>query len=98
MMQYGTAIAHFLAGRADEATSWAERALRERPNCHPALRVDAASHALAGRSDCARNALARLRALDPLLRISNLKEFAPFRRPEDSARYEDSLRKAGLPE
>jgi TolB-like protein len=98
MMEYGMAIAHFIAGRTDEATSWAERALREKPNCHPALRVAAASHAFAGRLDCARNALARLRALDPALRISNLKEFAPFRRPEDSAKYEDSLRKAGLPE
>jgi TolB-like protein len=98
MMEYGMAIAHFIAGRTDEATLWAERALREKPNCHPALRVAAASHAFAGRLDCARNALARLRTLDPELRISNLKEFAPFRRPEDSARYEDSLRKAGLPE
>jgi hypothetical protein len=36
--------------------------------------------------------------LDPGFRISSIKDFLPFRRPEDLARYEDGLRKAGLPE
>jgi hypothetical protein len=30
--------------------------------------------------------------------VSNLNEFAPLRRPEDRARYEEGMRKAGLPE
>jgi hypothetical protein len=36
--------------------------------------------------------------LDPGFRVSSVKDYLPFRRPEDLARYEDGLRKAGLPE
>ena len=42
---------------------------------------------------------ARLRELDPELRVSNLGNVqGPYRRPEDIARYEQGLRKAGLPD
>lgn len=94
----GAALAHFLAGRYDEAASWAERALLDNPHFYPALRMAAASHALAGRLEQARNAVARLRHLDPALRVSNLREILPLRRAGDSARYAESLRMAGLPE
>jgi hypothetical protein len=39
-----------------------------------------------------------LRQLDPALRISNLKDWLPLRRPEDLATFADGLRRAGLPE
>jgi adenylate cyclase len=89
---------HFFAGRYDEACSWAEQALRERPNWASAARGAAASHALAGRLDQAHKAMARLRQIDPALRVSDLRRLFPFRRPEDIARLEEGLRKAGLPE
>ena len=57
-----------------------------------------AANALAGRQEAAKRALEHLRQLDPALRISNLKDRYPLRRPEDLARYADGLRKAGLPE
>jgi TolB-like protein len=50
-MQSATAYAHFCAGRHDEASLWAGTALRDRPRAHAALRVAAASHALAGRQE-----------------------------------------------
>jgi tetratricopeptide (TPR) repeat protein len=87
-----------LASRYDEAASWAERALVDNPNFYPALRMAAASHALAGRLEQARNAIARLRQLDPALRISHLKQILPLRRADDLARYAEGLRMAGLPE
>ena len=62
------------------------------------LRYAAASNALAGRMEEAQQAMARLRQIDPELRISNLKNLTPLRRPEDRARYEEGMRKAGLPE
>jgi adenylate cyclase len=62
------------------------------------LRYLAASAAMAGRQEQALKAMARLRELDPTLRISNLKDVTPLRRPEDLARYAEGLRKAGLPE
>jgi TolB-like protein/class 3 adenylate cyclase/Tfp pilus assembly protein PilF len=97
-MHVGTAFAHFLAGRHDEATIWAKGALREQPNYPAANRILAASNALSGRMNEAREAMAHLRELDPSLRISNLAEVFPLRRPEDLAKFADGLRKAGLPE
>jgi len=88
----------FYAGRYDEASSWAEKGLRERPNWAGPARIAAASHALAGRLDQAHRAMAQLRQIDPALRVSDLRRMFPFRRPEDLARYEEGLRKAGLPE
>jgi tetratricopeptide (TPR) repeat protein len=92
------ALAHFVAGRYDEASLWAAKALQERANYLPAIRELAASKALAGRDSEAQAAMARLREIDPAMRVSTVKEWLPFRRPEDLARLEDGLRKAGLPE
>jgi adenylate cyclase len=92
------AYAHFACGRYDDALSWAERTLRERPGYLPAARMIVASAALGGRPESAEMSLARLRQLDPMLRLSNLGEQMPFRRAEDLARLTDGLRKAGLPE
>jgi TolB-like protein/Tfp pilus assembly protein PilF len=97
-MNSGIAFAHVLAGRYDDASSHAEQALSENPNSHQALRMGAMGHALAGRLEKAQEIMNRLRQIDPTLRISNLRELTPLRRPEDVARYADGMRKAGLPE
>jgi TolB-like protein len=96
-MQAGTGLAHFLAGRFDEACKWAERALGEEPNWVPASSVAAAGHALAGRPDEARRAMAHLRIVDPELRVSTFT-LRIFRRPQHLAAWQKGLRKAGLPE
>ena len=79
--QMAIAFAHFFAGRYDDASSWAEKALavspprlREKAVYHPALLIAAASNALAGRLEEARNAAARSRQLNPTPHISNLEE------------------------
>jgi TolB-like protein/Flp pilus assembly protein TadD len=97
-MQTGTAMAHLLAGRVDAAVSWAERAYRELPSFLLAVGIVAASHALAGRTDEARQAIHHLSGLDPTLHISNLKGWILLHRPEDLATLEDGLRRAGLSE
>jgi len=97
-MRSAAAFAHVFAGRFDEGISHAEMALRENPNLHMGLRVAAMSYALADRIEQAHSAMARLRDLDPTLRISNLQELTPLQRPQDVARYAEGLRKAGLPE
>jgi TolB-like protein/class 3 adenylate cyclase/tetratricopeptide (TPR) repeat protein len=98
MAQSGIGLAHFIAGRHEDGMSWAQKALQESPNYHPALRVLAASSALAGRLDDAQKAIARLRELDPDFHVSDLRDLTPLRRPEHFARYVEGLRKAGLPE
>jgi len=98
-MLAGTAHAHFLLGRDKAAASLAATALQHDPDYQPGLRISAASSAMAGRPEEAHKAVARLRQLNPVLRISNFKEvLGPYRRAEDVARYEDGLRRAGLPE
>ena len=98
MAQSGNAFAHFFAGRYDEASSQAQRTLQESPNLHPALRVLTATHAVVGRVEEAQRTLARLRQIDPDLRVSNLKDITPLCRPDDMAKYAEAMRKAGLPE
>ena len=98
-MRGGTAYAHFFLGRYDEAASWAAMALQDSPDYQPGLRIAAASNAMAGRPEQAHKAMARLRQLNPALRVSNLKDvLGPYRRAEDLSRYEEALRRAGLPE
>src|SRR5262249_11403688 len=98
-MQVGIAMAHMLAERYDEAASWAAKAFRDWPNHVPAAGVAAASHALAGRLEPAREAVECIRQLDPTFRVSTLGTTRYlFRRAEDLARYQEGLRKAGLPE
>ena len=74
-------------------------ALQDNPDFQPGLRIDASSNAMAGRPEQARKAVARLRQLNPKLRVSSLKDvMGPYRRTEDLLRYEEGLRQAGLPE
>jgi tetratricopeptide (TPR) repeat protein len=96
-MHAGTAYADFFAGRYEEASIWAEKAVRARPTWLTAVRGAAATHALRGQLDEARELMARTRELDPALRISNLKELLPLRRDEDFAKWADALQLAGLP-
>jgi len=96
-VQASIAYGHFFAGRYGEASSWAERSIQEQIS-PVGLRVLAASLALAGRFEEARNATVRLMQLYPALRVSHIKTLIPIRRPDDLARLEEGLRLAGLPE
>lgn len=97
-MQVGMALAHFFAGHFDAASAWAERAAGNLPSLLVAAAVMAASSALAGRTQDARQAMERLHALDPSMRIAKLKDWLPIHRREDLARFAEGLRLAGLPE
>jgi TolB-like protein/Tfp pilus assembly protein PilF len=97
-MQAGTALAHFFASRYAEASTWAEMAVREHRSFLLVLCTAAASDAFAGRAVEAGRAMARLRQDDPDLRLSNLRDLLTLRRPEDFAKWEEGLRRAGLPE
>jgi hypothetical protein len=72
--------------------------LQDNPHHQPGLRIAAASNAMAGRPEQAHQAVARLRLLNPTLRVSTLKAVLGPWRADDIARYEEGLRQAGLPE
>ncbi|QIG98092.1 tetratricopeptide repeat protein [Bradyrhizobium sp. 6(2017)] len=98
-IQSGIAHAHFFLGRYDEAASWAATALQDNPDFQAGIRISAASNAAAGRPEEAHEAVVRLLRLNPALRVSNLKGvLGTYLRAEDVTRYEEGLRKAGLPD
>jgi len=98
-MQAGSAHGHFFLRHYEEAASFAAMALQDNPDFQPGLRIYAASTSMAGRLEQARKAVARLRQVNPSLRVSTLKNvLGPYRNAEDLARYEHGLRKADLPE
>jgi tetratricopeptide (TPR) repeat protein len=95
----GMGYGHLFAGQYDEAVSWVRKTSQEQPSLASAWRVVAIAYALSDRIVEAREAMTRLREIDPTLRLSNLARVrAPFRRPEDLSRWTEGLRKAGLPE
>lgn len=97
-MQGGIAVAHLFSGRLDAASEWAEKAYSNLPSFLLVVAIIASTRALAGRRNEASIAMDELRRLDPSLRISNLKDWLPIRRPEHLSIFADGLRKAGLPE
>ena len=97
-MHGGIAHAHYHAGRLEDAAAAVERGLAERPNAPVLVRIAAAIYGMAGNQGEAKSALARLRTIYPDLRVSNLHELLGPYRAEYRARYEEGLRKAGLPD
>jgi TolB-like protein len=94
----GMGWAKLFLGRYDEAVSWARKAALERPDWAPTVRLETIACALSGRIVEVREAVTRLRAIDPDLRLSNPRNSSQWRRAEDRALYVEGLRKAGLPE
>ncbi len=97
-MKAGTAHCYFFLGRYEEAITWATLALEGGAENQPVLRITAASNAMAGRIEAAHEAVTRLQRVNPNLRVSNLREVLGPYRQEDLSRYEEAMRRAGLPE
>jgi adenylate cyclase len=98
LMQSAMAMAHFIAGRDEEAFAWAEKSSQRNPFLLAASWIAASSAANLGRSADVEKYLARMRQIDPDVSISALQTRTNLRRPQDRARLMDSLRKIGLPE
>jgi len=94
----GIGTAHFIAGDYAEAVNWAEKVIQVRPNVPSGYRLRAASLAYLGEIDRARKSLHEMLGLVPHATASLLRNAIHFKNPEDSDRYIEGLRKAGLPE
>ena len=75
-----------------------ERVLARQPGVMATLRTAAVAHALAGNAERAAEIGTRLREIDPALRLSRLRDYLVYRRPEDMALFAEGLRRAGIPE
>jgi TolB-like protein len=92
------AWAELFAGHFNEAYSSAEAAIWQKPNFLLYTCIAAASAALAGRHPEAQRVVAQLKQTNPGLRISSVKDLIPLRRAEDTARWVEGLKLAGIPE
>jgi adenylate cyclase len=94
----GISTGHFIAERYEEAATWANKVIAERPETPAGRRLLAASLAQLGKDAEARKALDDLLNITPGLTATLLRNVTHFKKPEDFDRYIDAMRKAGLPE
>jgi len=80
------------------ASSWAQKALHDRPDNFPALLASAASAAHLGQQADAESAKARVLRHFPGVDQRFLATFLPYQQLQDSARWSEGFRKAGFPE
>ena len=93
----GTAFAHLRARRYEEASLWAEQALRDQPRSADAAQAVALSSALVGDLEKAKEAIRRLVEIAPNRRISSAL-ISKNLSPKAKARFIDILREAGMPD
>jgi adenylate cyclase len=93
----GTAFAHLRARRYEEASLWAEKALRDQPRSADAAQAVALSSAFVGDLEKAKEAIRRLLEIAPNRRISTAL-ISKNLSPKAKARIVDILREAGMPE
>jgi TolB-like protein/class 3 adenylate cyclase/Tfp pilus assembly protein PilF len=98
LVHVGLANVCFLAGNFDEALKWALVCVRQSPAFSPGPRLATACYAMLGQMREARESLASALRLDPDLRISEVHDRSPFRRPEHVEKFAQAYRLAGMPE
>jgi adenylate cyclase len=91
------AIAHFVAGRFEEAASAASRAIQANPRFSPPYWMRCAALASLGRIDEAKAVAQQLLKAQPLFTIGSIIS-APFAKREILGALGDALRRVGLPE
>jgi adenylate cyclase len=90
-------MANLIAERYERAIELSSRSLRENRLHTPSLRTLAAALVLSARLDDAREALGRLRELEPGLTAAALRARYPGRDSPQAGRFIDALVAAGLP-
>jgi adenylate cyclase len=90
-------LAHYVAGRYDEAARWGRKAQEENPQYTATLRLLAASLAAAGHTAEAREVGAALMVADPAFQVGRFVETYAIRDPDRRDRLAHHLREAGLP-
>lgn len=91
----GIAFAHYLAGRFDEATTWANKSIHRRAKWYFAHFVLAASHVSTNRIEDARTAIDACRAVLPNISVADLDR-VPLKNTEDMQHLRQCLYQAGL--
>jgi len=85
-----------LLGRFEEAVALYKKALQLTPNSAPAYSALAATYGLMGREKEAKAAAAELLRIDPKFSVEYAAKANPAKRPADTEKFVQGLRKAGL--
>ena len=93
----GGAIAHFLAGRPEQAIQWTEDALRLNSRHLISLFLCAAAQMAAGQDNAAHRSVERMRAINPSLDIKFASKMLPFKFADDKEQILSALGAPGLP-
>jgi tetratricopeptide (TPR) repeat protein len=94
----GIAMAHFVAGRYQEASQWARKSINRKPNWRIGHAVLASSLAQLNLLEEAKEAVNNFLENVPDETINDLRKVLPFKKPDDAQRFEEGLRNAGMPE
>jgi TolB-like protein len=94
----GIAVAHYTAGRYDQALHYSGELLRMRPGFQGAQRLRCAALAQLGRIDEAREYLQQVMIGQPHLTLQWIREGVPYQTPEAMERFCEGMRKAGVKE
>lgn len=95
---FGMAMAHFIAGRYSEAVQWARKSVHRKQGWRGGHAVLVASLAQLDLLEEARDAVSLYLENFPNETISKIKKVFLLNRIEEAYRFEEGLRKAGLPE
>jgi len=94
----GIAMAHFREKRYSVASQWARKSINRKPNWRIGHAVLASSLGQLNLLEEAKEAVDHFLENMPNETISSLLKVLPFKEPDDARRFEEGLRKAGLPE
>lgn len=98
MYLFHLGVAYFESKQYQEAINTLEEAVIREPKHRGAHSRLAASYSLLGDSDNSKKALAEAIKIDPNLNLSGFIKKFPYKNKADLERYQDALRKAGMPE
>jgi TolB-like protein/class 3 adenylate cyclase/tetratricopeptide (TPR) repeat protein len=98
LMSVGMALTLLVAGKFQEALTWAEKALVQNRRSATALRVMAVALVNLGQQDKAEMIVGEILKIDPQLTISSLRGRVPLITDAVWKMYSEALRRAGLPE
>jgi TolB-like protein len=93
----GLAMAHFVAGRYSEAVQWARKCIHRKPIWRVGHAVHVSSLAQLDLLEKTQFAVDNFLENIPNETISELRKL-PFKNPDEAQRFEEGLRKAGMPE
>ena len=88
----------YLAGRYEETLDLSRRILRDHPGYASAMRQEAASLGMLGRSEESTASVSRILDRMPGLTVEKVRHIVPIRHPDDHEHWLEGLRRAGLPE